>query len=180
MQEQVKNLIKPIIVVAIIIFVLCWIIDKPLTSEDCLSYIGYSISGVTILFILYEQWLWRYIPWNRPPVLKKHYNGVIRYTYKRVQEEKHIEITVKQTLFSVCVETKTDINSSYTVSGIIVKECDNYILYYTYITNPNAVVQKSNPIQYGTCRMVLNNKNTILNGKYWTSSQTVGDIEWRS
>jgi hypothetical protein len=28
--------------------------------------------------------------------------------------------------------------------------------------------------------MVLNNKNKILNGKYWTSSQTVGDIEWRS
>ena len=33
MQEQVKNLIKPIIVVAIIIFVLCWIIDKLLMAK---------------------------------------------------------------------------------------------------------------------------------------------------
>lgn len=180
MQEQAKNLIKPIISIAITIFVVCCIIDMPITYEDCLPYFGYSISGVTILFIIYERWLWRYIPWNRPPVLNKHYNGVIRYTYNKVQKEKHINIVAKQTLFSVCVETKTDINSSHTVSGTIVKEYNTYILYYSYITNPNAVVQKTNPIQYGTCRMVLNKKNAIISGKYWTSSQTVGDIEWRS
>ena len=48
----------------------------------------------------------------------------------------------------------------------------------TYMTDPSAVYQGKNPIQYGTCRMVLNEDNEKIIGKYWTSSQTIGDLEW--
>ena len=180
MNDRVKKMIKPIIIVAVLIMVLCWIVLKPATLEDKLSCVGYAISGVTILFVLYERFLWRCIPWNRPPLLKKKYNGTISYTYKNQAATKPIEITVKQSWLSVTIKTKTDINSSSSITGTIVSEFGEDVLYYNYITNPSAATQGKNPIQHGTCRMLLEGDNTVISGKYWTSSKTIGDIEWKA
>ncbi len=180
MNERFKSLIKPMIFVAIAIFVLCCLfVKKPEKLDDYTSYAGYAVSGVGILFLLYERFLWRFIPWNRPPVLKKKYNGLLKYKYRNQECTKPIAIEVKQTLFSVVVNTKTDINSSYSVTGNIVKEHDGVeVLYYTYYTDPTSASRRKNPIQYGTCRMVLNRNNENISGAYWTSSETIGDIEW--
>lgn len=178
MNERVKNLIKPMIMIAAGIFAICYIVQKPVTTDDYSTYIGYAISGVSILFILYERLLWRYIPWNRPPVLKKKYAGKLSYVYKKQPGTKDISISVKQTWLSVEITTKTDINASHTITGTIVNEHGIDVLYYTYMTDPSAVYQGKNPIQYGTCRMVLNEDNEKIIGKYWTSSQTIGDLEW--
>lgn len=180
MNDRVKKMIKPIIIAAVVFYLLCWLILKPEKIGDYFSYVGYAITGVTILFVLYERILWRRIPWNRPPLLKKKYSGTISYIYKNQPGTKPIEISVKQTWLSVSIRTSTDINSSASITGTIVTEHEGEVLYYNYITNPSATVQAKNPIQYGTCRMVLEGDNTILRGKYWTSSKTVGDIEWKA
>jgi hypothetical protein len=179
MNERFKKLIKPMIFAAAAIFVIFWIVIKPTEIGDYSSCIGYAISGVTILFVLYERILWRYIPWNRPPLLKKQYTGIISYVYKNQPGTKPIEISVKQSWLSVSIKTKTDINSSRSITGTIVSEYGDDVLYYNYITNPDAVTQGKNPIQYGTCRMVLDGDNSHIKGKYWTSSKTVGDMEWK-
>jgi hypothetical protein len=62
--------------------------------------------------------------------------------------------------------------------GEIVEENGESVLYYSYITNPSAVTQRTNPVQYGTCRITLNEECEKMQGKYWTTSQTIGDIEW--
>ncbi|MDD6488467.1 MAG: hypothetical protein PUG48_01450 [Clostridia bacterium] len=178
MNEHVKKLIKPMVIFAAIIFACCFFIKKPESYDDYTSYLGYSISGVCVLFVVYERVLWRIIPWNRPPILKKKYAGKLSYVYKKQHGLKDISIRVKQTWLSVEITTKTDINSSYTITGTIVNEYGIDVLYYTYMTDPSAVHQGKNPIQYGTCRMVLNDNNKKIKGKYWTSSQTVGDLEW--
>lgn len=178
MDSRIKKLIKPIILVAVLIFAVCWIIKKPVKIDDYCSYIGYAISGVSILFVFYERLLWKVIPWNRPPVLKKHYDGTITYLSKKDVLSKKIDISVKQSLFSVRITTKTDINSSNSMVGEIVEENGESVLYYSYITNPSAVTQRTNPVQYGTCRITLNEECEKMQGKYWTTSQTIGDIEW--
>lgn len=178
MNERVKKLIKPMIIIAAAIFGLCCLIKKPSTYDDVSAYIGYAISGIGILFVVYERFLWKYIPWNRPPVLKKQYAGTLSYVYKNQPGTKDISIGVKQTWLSVEITTQTDINASYTIAGTIVNEHGVDVLYYTYVTDPSAVYQGKNPIQHGTCRMVLDNKNNRIKGKYWTSSKTVGDMEW--
>ena len=178
MNERVKKLIKPMILLGFTIFVICCLIKKPMAFEDYSAYVGYAISGVTVLFVVYEKFLWKFVPWNRPPVLEKEYEGMLSYTYKKQPGTKPISITVKQTWLSVEITTKTDTNASYTVTGNIAYEHGVDVLYYTYITEPLAVQQNKNPIQYGTCRMILDNQNKTIRGKYWTSSQTVGDLEW--
>ena len=178
MDSRFQKLIKPIIIFAAIIFVISWLIKKPETAEDYWSYISYAITGVSLLFVLYERFLWRYIPWNRPPVLQKKYDGKLYYSYKKDEGSKGIHITVKQTLFSVQIKTKTDINQSTSVVGSLTQEFGEDILYYTYITTPSAATQAKNPIQHGTCRMIIDKDSGSIHGKYFTSSQTVGDIEW--
>jgi hypothetical protein len=175
---KISDLIKPIIIVGGLVILICYLIKKPVTLGDYSSYISYAVSSVTVLFVIYERWAWKVIPWKRPPIFKKHYDGTITYTEKKETKTKKIDVHIKQSLFSVKVETQTDINGSCSITASIEQEYDGYVLYYTYITNPNANVQKSNPIQHGTCRMTLKKDMSSINGKYWTTSQTTGDIQW--
>lgn len=180
MDEQLKKLIKPMIILAAIIFACCSLIKKPISLDDYTCYLGYSISVVSVLFFLYERSFWRLIPWNRPPVLKRRYDGTINFHFKGNGEQKKIDIIIHQTLTSVRITTTTDINSSISTVGSFVKENGQDVLYYSYITNPSATIIKKNPIQYGTCRMILDNDTKNLHGNYWTSMQTTGDIRWCS
>jgi hypothetical protein len=176
---KITYLIKPLTGIGCIVFLICCWYKKPVSWEDYSSYISYAASIATVGYFVYERWFWRIIPWKRPPVLKKHYDGVISYTDKGTARTKQIDVFVKQSLFSVKVETRTDINSSHSITASIVLEYDSFFLYYTYITNPDANVQKGNPIQHGTCRMALQKDTSTIKGKYWTTSRTIGDIQWR-
>ena len=180
MQERIKKIIEVAVVIAVLFFVSCCLIKPPLKLGDIGSYISYAVTLTIFIFIVYERFLWRFIPWNRPPVLQRTYNGQIHYIYKRKLGNKPIKIEVKQTWLTIEIKTKTDINASYTVVGNIVSEYGSDVLYYTYITNPDALEQKKNPIQYGTCRMILNKANKQITGKYWTTSQTMGEIYWEA
>lgn len=178
MNERIKRLTKPLSILAVLVFVICYIIDKPQALADYTSYIGYSISAVSILFVAYDRFLWKHIPWNRPPTLKKKYNGVLRYKYGGVSDEKNISIVVKQSWLTISIQAETDINSSVSVAASIVTEYGCDVLYYSYVTSPSAASQETNPIQHGTCRMKLGGDNSRIYGTYWTSSKTIGDIEW--
>jgi hypothetical protein len=69
----------------------------------------------------------------------------------------------------------TDINRSTNITSQLLKENDEFILYYTYITNPQSTVRATNPIQYGTTRILVEDVDD-MQGVYWTTSQTTGDI----
>jgi len=176
---KIIELIKPFVGIGCLVFLVCFFVKMPIVWSDYFSYIGYSVTTATALFALYEHWIWRYIPWKRPPVLKKHYKGIINYSDNLEVKTKETDITVEQSLSSIKVKTRTDINESYTITSSIEQEYGAYFLYYIYITNPDASTQKHNPIQHGTCRMMLKKDTRTIKGKYWTTSQTTGDIQWQ-
>lgn len=70
--------------------------------------------------------------------------------------------------------TTNEITSSTMTSSIVV-ENEEYVLYYTYLTNPKSKFIKGNPIQYSTCKIILKSK-AELHETYWTTQQTIGDI----
>lgn len=104
------------------------------------------------------------------------YKGIIKYNFNGAASKKDTLVKIKQTLFSIKVQITTNEITSNTIVGNLVKENEEYVLYYTYITNPKSKYSKENPIQYGTCRLLTNDKNRLV-GTYWTSRQTIGDIE---
>lgn len=92
-----------------------------------------------------------------------------------VLTKKEAMIKINQSLLSTKVKIFTNEITSNTITSNIVYENGEYVLYYTYITNPKSKYSRENPIQYGTCR-VISKSESELQGSYWTTRQTIGDI----
>ena len=124
---------------------------------------------------IYEKILWRYNPLEKTPKLNKKYEGTLKYNYEGVSGEKKIKIVIKQSLLNISLKILTDEINSYSLFGNIILENEEYVLYYTYITSPKSEFIYKNPIQYGTCRLIID-PDYEMRGTYWTSQKTTGDI----
>lgn len=175
MTEEIKKHLKVAIYVAIAVFGVCSLISTPNTFRDFSGHTGISVTVTILLSILYEKWVWKLNPLEKTPKLYERYNGNLEYIYKGKADNKSIELYVTQSLFRLNIKLISDEIVSSTITSKIVKENGNYVLYYTYITNPKSKFSDKNPIQYGTCRFIIDDPKK-LNGIYWTSRKTKGDI----
>lgn len=176
MSERFKKLIKTSCVLAIVVFAICWFVKKPYSFWDYLSCLGYSISVVTIASLIFEKWLWRIIPWDRPPILHKKYTGTIKYIEKQEEKIKKICFEIKQTWTNIDIKIKTDLNSGFSMFAEIVNENNENVLEFLYVTGFSAISKTENQIQFGTCRIILKDDNSQISGKFRTYKQTEGDV----
>jgi hypothetical protein len=161
--------------VALAIFIIRCAVFTPESVYDFFGAAGEAVAATTILMALYNSVLWRFNPLEKVPHLMGEYKGTIEYNYFDKLQKKKAAIAIKQTALSVKVRIVTDQITSTSITSNLIKENDEWVLYYTYITNPKSKYSKENPIQHGTCRLVPESK-TRLQGIYWTSRQTIGDI----
>ena len=136
---------------------------------------GYSVIPIAI----YERYLWKYNPFVKMPRLKKKYTGVLNYNYKGRSGEKVVEIEIKQSFLSTDMKLKSDEISSKTITSNLVEENGGFVLYYTYITNPLSRYSEKNPIQIGTCKLLIDKIDSIK-VSYRTNRKTIGDLTLES
>ena len=179
MEDRVKNYLKIPLYFTLVLFVVMNIVRKPPTLKDVFGCATTSITIAIVIMTVYEKWFWRFNPFTKTPKLQKQYDGKIEYLFEGTQREKSIMIHVNQTLLDTRIKIVTDEITSNLIASRIVYENQEYVLYYTYITNPKNKCSEKNPIQYGTCRIMLDNM-AELQGTYWTSRKTIGDIYLRS
>ena len=179
MKSKMEALIKLSGIIVLVIFIILYKLKMP---ESVLEYwdlilesTGYSV----IAIVVYERYLWKYNPFVRMPRLKKKYTGILSYNYKGKFGEKNVEIEIKQSFLSTHVKLKSDEISSKTITSDLVEENGEFVIYYTYITNPLSRCSDENPIQVGTCKLVIDNINDIR-GNYWTNRKTIGDLHFHS
>jgi hypothetical protein len=149
--------------------------SKPVTIYDYIGYAGEAITITLFIFGFYNSIFWRFNPFQKIPRLYGKYIGRIDSSYKNNQTNKKIKVEIQQTMLSVNVKITTDEITSNSIVSNLIEENGEYILYYTYLTNPQSKYKKENPILHGTCRLFCKTK-TELQGKYWTTSNTTGDI----
>ena len=159
----------------VILFIIRCLITIPILLYDYISFIGEAISVALILMGLYEKWLWQYNPLEKIPKINGKYSGYIEYSYNGNFDKKKANISIVQSLLSVKIKIYTNEISSSSITSNFIYENGEHVLYYTYITNPMSKYSKDNPIQHGTCRLQIKSK-TELQGIYWTTRQTIGDI----
>lgn len=176
MDNRTTKFLTKCLWVALILFVLRYLIRNFESLYDFLGAAGEVISVTIIIMGLYSGVLWRYNPFEKIPKLMGKYEGIIEYNFSGTPEKKKTTVTIKQTLLSIQVQIATNEITSNTILGNLNEENDQYVLYYTYITNPKSKYSDENPIQYGTCRLLTNVKDKLA-GTYWTSRKTIGDIE---
>lgn len=176
MNDRITAFVKKSIWVAIGLFVVRYLICPFESLYDGIGAVGEVIGVTTIVMSLYNAFFWQYMPFEKTPRLMGDYTGFIEYDYDGVIGKKDTTVVIEQTLLTVKVKLITDEITSYTITGNIIEENSKYVLYYTYIKNPKSKYSKENPIQYGTARIVIDQKDELI-GTYWTSSKTIGDIE---
>lgn len=170
MKNKISQYLKYIVPVAVFIFVIfsCFF-------DGFLNNLSYTITITTLLWGLYEKFLWRFNPLEKTPKLFKKYYGKLLYDNENKNEKKEIEVFITQTLFCINIILRSDEIESKTIVGAIVDEYEQKVLYYNYITDPKTGYSQNNPIQKGTCRLVIKDKKR-LEGNYWTTRKTTGDI----
>lgn len=179
MPEQYKKFTQKSIWFAIIIFCIrCILSQTKIISEfsiyDLYGYAGEAIAFTAIAMFLYEKYIWKYVPFEQTPVLKRKYVGTLKSTYDG--RERRTTLTIKQSLLSVVVVMETEESKSKSISASIDNILDEWQLTYTYLNIPDANVRDRSAIHYGTALLSLDNPQ-IIKGQYFTDRKTSGDIK---
>lgn len=167
-----------------------------LLRETVLSFLSLSIAVTSVLAVLIDRffwkkiltvlskykWIWTFFEQYECPILCEEYKCIIKYEWPEGNFlEKKATIKISQTYTSISINLYTDEIKSSSLVSEIVKENNEFVLYYTYITNPKAYFLNGNQGQYGGCKVVLDSitdkdANQAIEGIYWTTSKTKGDI----
>jgi len=135
--------------------------------------------AICTLFVL---WAWKlniFQNWLVPfPCLSGEWSGEINSTYSYERKSIPIEVFVKHNFFNVQIKitTKESVSLSTCTSFDIDSDRGLKQLIYSYQNNPKATVRERSEIHYGTARLEINNDAKILEGEYWTSRKTTGDM----
>lgn len=175
MNDGIKKFLIKGLWTAIVLLLIRYFIGGFETIYDYVGAASEAISFAMILMGSYSTFLWKFNPLEKLPKVMGKYEGTIEYLFNDLEGEKKVTVLINQTLLTTSVRIITDEISSKTITSSFLFENGEYVLYYTYITNPKAKFSTNNPIQFGTCRLQIEDKNH-LNGIYWTSRHTAGDI----
>lgn len=169
-------------------YIILFITTQNLDSIDLqkeLTHISTTISINIIIWLLFIKWGWKwkiFYPWLVPfPNLSGDWNGTIKSNWK-VKELEPIptEVLINQTFFNIQVRIKTgeSISSSIGASFDIDKDRGFQRLFDSYLNTPKPGVKERSEIHYGSTLLNFEGyKVTKMEGEYWTSRETTGEIE---
>jgi len=180
MKTQYKSFLTKTMWTAIILFVgRCAISWKVLiASPDVYTIFGFAgeVIGITAVIMgLYERWFWKYNPFEKTPVLKKRYTGILKSSYDNTIRKASLE--VKQTLLSVHVVFISGESKSKSISASIDEILGENQLTYCYLNTPKSEFRHRSEIHFGTALLCVDNPTSIT-GQYYTDRKTIGDMEF--
>lgn len=151
--------------------------------ENIWKDITTTITIVSIICTFFVSWAWKwriFQGWLVPfPCLSGSWTGEIISTYESTSSEIPIQVEIKHHFFNIQIKIKTNESSSISTCGSFDIDEDRGLkqLLYSYQNNPKAAVRNRSEIHYGTARLEISNDAKTLEGEYWTSRKTTGDIK---
>lgn len=169
-------------------YIIIFLATQNLSSIDfqkALSHISTTISINIIIWLLFIKWGWKwkvFYPWLVPfPDLSGDWEGTIKSNWKEKELDPiPTEITISQTFFNVQVKVKTGESKSYSIGASFDIDKDRGIqqLFYSYLNTPKPGVRERSEMHYGSTILNFEGfKVTRMEGEYWTSRETTGEIE---
>jgi len=177
----------------IVPFVICWLLTiqitgiGPLISFDALKKIPDAVMYTGIFYFLFAKYFWRYKifkNWLVPyPNLQGTWTGVLKSTWVDPKTQKPLApipvvFCVHQDFEKIDISMYTKESNSFSKAASFILESDNTIsLSYTYANKPQAGVRDRSEIHDGASYLrVIESQTPSLEGEYWTSRKTTGDI----
>ncbi len=169
-------------------YIVLFLSTQNLDSIDfnkALTHISTTISINIVIWLLFIKWGWKwkvFYPWLVPfPDLSGDWSGTIKSNWKEKELEPiPTEVSITQTFFNIQVRIKTGESRSYSIGASfdIDKERGFQQLFYSYLNTPKPGVRERSEIHYGSTLLNFEGFNvTKMDGEYWTSRETTGEIE---
>jgi len=150
------------------------------------------ITGAAIFFIgVFDKWLWKWKilhPWFvSTPNISGTWQAEINSSWidkTTGKQSNNIEayFIIKQTLSNIKVTLLTKESHSELIGGELVKDKNNgkYCITGVYLNEPKLLKVKQSPMHYGAlfCKITFSKKSITINGCYWTSRETKGEINF--
>jgi len=146
------------------------------------------ITIYVILALIFAKWAWRlpiFKGWLVPfPDLEGTWKGTFQSTWidsssNQKIPAKAVTLVIKQTFSSIGCVMYTDESDSYSTTAQINEDDESGVfrLSYNYINRPHANARDRSEIHDGAAILkVILEPNRKLEGEYWTSRKTTGDI----
>lgn len=178
--------IGAIVILAIILFLIIAFLRNNLSFSNLSTIwedITTTVTIVSVICTLFISWVWKwriFQNWLVPfPCLSGKWLGSINSTYNGDDNPIPVEVTIKHHFFNIQIKIKTNESSSISTCGSFDIDEDRGLrqLIYSYQNNPKAKVRNRSEIHYGTTRLEISDNTQVLEGEYWTSRKTTGDIK---
>ena len=169
-------------------YIVLFLFTQNLESIDyhkALTNISTTISINLIIWLLFIKWMWKwkiFYHWLVPfPNLSGKWSGTIKSNWEGGNSEPiPTSVTITQTFFNIQVRINTEESRSYSIGASfdIDKDRGFQQLFYSYLNTPKSGVRDRSQIHYGST--LLNFEGSKVNkmeGEYWTSRETTGEIE---
>ncbi len=172
-------------VLSIFIYLVISVIKGELSTCDIKKIWGNVSTTITIVATicsLFISWAWKlrvFRGWLVPfPCLSGRWIGEIKAVYNGKQMTIPTEANINHTFFNIQIKIRTGESSSISTCGGFDIDKDRGLnnLIYTYQNTPKVAVREHSEIHFGTARVEINDDATRLDGEYWTSRKTIGDI----
>lgn len=190
-----KNIHKEILIwVQLGTFVIIWVVVLFFSGSDlkmgweAIKKLPDAITIYVLLVLIFTNWAWRlpiFRGWLVPfPDLQGTWKGEIKSTWidpatKSKILSKDITLVIKQTFSSISCVMYTDESESVSNTAEINENDESGIfrLSYNYTNRPKANVRDRSAIHDGAAILkVIIEPEKKLEGEYWTSRKTTGDI----
>ena len=155
---------------------------------DAIKKLPDVVTVYVLLSFVFTKWLWRlsiFRGWLVPfPDLQGTWVGELRSTWKNPDTGQQIPalrmiLVVRQTFSSVSCTLFTKESESYSTAAQIARdeETGALSLSYNYTNRSKATIRHRSPIHDGAARLkIVTLPERALEGEYWTSRCTTGDM----
>lgn len=151
------------------------------------SHISTAISINIGIWLIFIKWAWKwkiFYPWLVPfPNLSGEWEGTIKPNWKEKELDSiPTEVSIHQTFFNTQIRIKTNESRSHSIGANfdIDKDRGFQQLFYSYMNTPKSRVRDRSEIHYGSTKLDFEGYNIdTMEGEYWTSRQTTGEIQLR-
>src|SRR3989339_321170 len=190
-----KNIRKEILVwIQLVSFVVIWVAVLFFSGNslkigwEAIKKLPDVVTIYVLLVLIFTNWAWRlpiFKGWLVPfPDLQGTWKGTLKSTWidpatsQKIQP-KDVMLVIKQTFSNISCVMYTDESNSFSNTAQINQDDDSGIfrLSYNYINRSKANVRDRSAIHDGAAILkVITEPEKSLEGEYWTSRKTTGDI----
>jgi len=171
-----------------LIYTIIFLITQDLNNinySNAIKHISTTISINIVLWTIFIKWAWKFkifYPWLvQVPNLSGKWEGFLKSNWDGGKLDPiPTEVTITQSFLHIQIKIKTRESKSNSVGASfdIDEERGIQQLFYSYVNTPKQSVRNRSEIHYGTTLLHFEGFEVdTLEGEYWTSRETTGEIE---